>query len=643
MCGIAGYICNQPKDPDPSLLVRMCDRIRHRGPDAYGYYQHGPVALGHRRLSIIDVSGGNQPLGNEDGSIQIVFNGEIYNYLELRADLVKRQHQFVTESDTEVLVHLYEEVGERLPDYLNGMFAFAIWDASRQELFVARDRFGKKPFYYSTSVPGYRFCFASELKALTAMPSFDYAVNSRSIADFLTFSYIADPDTVFRNVHKLEPGSSLLVSRSAERRRKYWTPPFQVDEGADFKRSVDTLAELAADSVERRMISDVPLGGFLSGGVDSSSVVAFMAQRAGGRVKSFSIGFTNQEFDELEYARMVATRYQTEHYEEVVTPSVHEVLRTLVDHYDEPFADSSAVPTLYLARMTRQHVTVALSGDGADELFGGYRRYRFAVAEQRMRRHIPRWFRESVIRKAGEIYPQLDTWPRVFRGKATLSELSYSLAESYASAMSGFRYGLLNRILSPDMRSDLNGYSPVVNFCDRFKKYAHLPALKQLQAIDLETYLPGDILVKVDRASMAYSLEARCPWLDYRMAELAGSLPADFLLKNGRGKHIFKEMVAPHIPEPIINRPKMGFGVPMADWMRTSLKPVFEALVLRPEFSRYVDLGAVKRIWQVHQSGRRDYGRDLWSLLMLACWHDRHAGPQQSELLAQVAGASHGN
>jgi len=642
MCGIAGYISNSPSDPDPSLLLRMCDRIQHRGPDAYGYYQKGPVALGHRRLSIIDVSGGNQPLGNEDGSVQIVFNGEIYNYQELRADLVKGQHQFVTHSDTEVLVHLYEEVGERLPDYLNGMFAFAIWDASRQELFVARDPFGKKPLYYSTSVPGYRFCFASELKALTAIPRFDYRINPRSIADFLTFSYIADPDTVFQNVQKLEPGSSLLVSRSGERRRKYWTPPFQVDEGADFQRSVATLSELAADSVERRMMSDVPLGGFLSGGVDSSAVVAFMAQRAGGRVKSFSIGFTDEEFDELEYARMVATRYQTEHHEEVVTASVYDMLRTLVDHYDEPFADASAVPTLYLSRMTRQHVTVALSGDGADELFGGYRRYRFAVAEQDMRAWIPQWVRQSVIRKAGEIYPQLDTWPRMFRGKATLCELSYSLPESYASAMSGFRYGLLNEILSAELKSELDGYSPVVNYTDRFQKFAHLPALKQLQAVDLETYLPGDILVKVDRASMAYSLEARCPWLDYRMGELAGSLPADFLLNNGRGKHIFKEMVAPHIPEPIISRPKMGFGVPMGAWMRSSLKPVFEALVLRPDFSRYVDLGAVNGIWQRHLSGRRDFGRELWALLMLACWHDRHASPKQTELLAEVAG-SHAN
>jgi asparagine synthase (glutamine-hydrolysing) len=637
MCGIAGYISDHPVDPDPSLLVRMCDRIQHRGPDAYGYYQKGPVALGHRRLSIIDVSGGNQPLGNEDGSIQIIFNGEIYNYLELRADLVKRQHQFVTQSDTEVLAHLYEEVGERLPDYLNGMFAFAIWDASRQELFLARDPFGKKPLYYSTSTPGYRLCFASELKALTAIPRFDYAVNSRSIADFLTFGYIPDPETAFRNVQKLEPGSSLLVSRSDERRRKYWTPRFEADEGADFNRSIGALAELAADSVERRMISDVPLGGFLSGGVDSSAVVAFMAQRAGGRVKSFSIGFTDENFNELEYARMVARRYQTEHYEEVVTPSVYDTLRTLVDHYDEPFADASAIPTLYLCRMTRQHVTVALSGDGADELFGGYRRYRFAVAEEQIRKRVPRWLRRSVIRKAGEIYPQLDTWPRVFRGKATLCELSYSFPESYASAMSAFRYGALNEVLSAELKRELDGYSPIVNYMDRFKKYAHLPALKQLQAVDLETYLPGDILVKVDRASMAYSLEARCPWLDYRMGNLAGSLPADFLLKNGRGKHIFKEMVGPHIPEAIINRPKMGFGGPLHTWMRTSLKPVFEALVLRPEFGRYVELGAVKRIWDRHQSGQRDFSRDLWHLLMLACWHDRHASSQRTELLAEVA------
>jgi len=617
----------------------MCDRLQHRGPDGFGYYQEGPIALGHRRLSIIDLSGGAQPLGNEDGSIQIVFNGEIYNYRELREDLVKKGHRFATHSDTEVIVHLYEEVKERTPEYLNGMFALAIWDNRNQELFLARDRFGKKPLYYSTSVPGMHICFASELKALMAIAGFSPEVNAQSVANALCLGYVPDPDTIFAGSHKLPPGHSALISANGMRLRQYWSASFEPEESLDFAKTMEELEALSADAVERRMISDVPLGGFLSGGVDSSGVVALMAQRAGSRVKTFSIGFTREEYDEVRYARMVAARYQTDHYEEVVSLGVHDMLRTLVEHFDEPFSDSSAIPTLYLSRMTRQHVTVALSGDGADEILGGYRRYRFGVAEQRWRSIVPRWFRRTAVAAAGRYYPKFDRLPQVFRAKATLTCLAQELGEAYFDSMTGFGYGLLGSILSPELRAQLGGFTPRESFVNRFDKYSHLPPLQQMQAVDLETYLPGDILVKVDRASMAYSLEGRCPWLDYRLADLAGRMPARFKLKNGSGKYIFKEMLKSHVPEEILRRRKMGFIVPRAEWFRTSLKPVFEALVLRPRMAAYLSLPDVRQVYEVHQSGARDYGRELWAMLMLACWENRWLG-SSGDLLSEVTESS---
>lgn len=638
MCGIAGYVSANRQSHDPSLLERMCDRLQHRGPDAFGYYYDEPAALGHRRLSIIDLSGGGQPLGNEDGSVQIVFNGEIYDYLELREDLIRKGHRFQTHSDTEVMVHLYEEVGERLPEYLNGMFALAIWDARKKELFLARDRFGKKPLYYSTEIPGFRIAFASELKALMLLPGFDNEVNPRAVADYLVFSYIADPDTIYRKVGRLMPGHSLLLTREGARVRKYWEPQFDIDPAMDYDRVRGECFELAADSVERRMIADVPLGGFLSGGVDSSAVVAMMAQRSKHQVKTFSIGFTSEEWDEVQFARQVANRYQTEHYERVVTPSIEEMLPVIADHYDEPFADASAIPTLYLSRMTREWVTVALSGDGGDELFGGYRRYNFSVFEERLRSYVPRWFRRSVVRGLARWFPKFDYLPRPFRAKAMFEGISLDLAESYYESMTGFRFGLYDSILSPDFKKSLGGYSPRERFIERFRKHSHLPPLQQLQAVDMETYLPGDILVKVDRASMAYSLEVRCPWLDHRLARLAGSMPASFKLNQGTGKYIFKDMFKPHVPADILTRAKMGFGVPMHEWMRTSLKPVFESLVLRPEAERYLSLAKVRQIWQAHQSGVRNHSRELWALLALMCWEDRYQTKQPGQVLAEAIG-----
>jgi asparagine synthase (glutamine-hydrolysing) len=631
MCGIAGYLANADCTPDRSILRRMCDRLQHRGPDGYGTYFDKHVALGHRRLAIIDLTGGAQPLGNEDGQVQVVFNGEIYNFAELRAELIAKGHCFSTRSDTEVLVHLYEEEGERTPELLNGMFAFAIWDARRQQLFVARDRLGKKPLYYTFAAPGLRFCFGSELKALCAIPGFATRIHAPAVADFLALSYVPDPQTIFRDIYKLPPAHSLLVTREGKHLRRYWQPQFQRDRAIRHDDAIEEIRTLAADAVERRMISDVPLGAFLSGGVDSSAVVGLMARKAPGRVKTFSIGFTTKQFDETWYADLAAQHNRTDHHVETVTPSVHEAVEILAEHFDEPFADSSAIPMLYLSRMTRQHVTVALSGDGADELFGGYRRYFFGVLEEKLRRKFPGWFRRSVIRTGAHCYPKLDFMPQVFRAKTLLTNLAQELGDAYFTSMTAFRDESLDSVLSPEMRRMLHGYSPRQNFRARFEQVRELPPLEAMQAVDLETYLPGDILVKADRATMAYSLEGRAPWLDYRLAELAFRLPSTWKVHGRKGKYIFKQAMEPYIPRPLLERRKMGFSVPLAEWFRTSLKPMFEALVLREEMESYLSLGAVRRIWQQHQSEMHNHDRKLWSLLMLACWDARYgqkAGPE---------------
>jgi asparagine synthase (glutamine-hydrolysing) len=634
MCGIAGFLTTEARIPDGALLERMCTTLTHRGPDAHGYFCDSHAALGHRRLSIIDTTGGQQPLGNEDGTIQVVFNGEIYNFEELRRDLLEKGHHFATRSDTEVLVHLYEEVGDRLPSFLNGMFAFAIWDSTRQELFLARDRLGKKPLYYSLSGPGMRFCFASELKALAAVPGFDGAVNYRALADFLSFGYVPDPDTIYEQVSKLPPGHHLTVRWSGAHLRKYWTPQFESEGAGDLDDTVEEIAALAVEAVKCRMISDVPLGAFLSGGVDSSAVAAILAARTPGRAKTFSIGFAEEDYDERRFARMVAKRYGTEHHEQVVSPAIEDMLGTAATHFDEPFGDASAIPTLHLARTTRQHVTVALGGDGADELFGGYRRYYFGVLEERLRSVSPEWFRQSVIKAGAHYYPKFDYLPQVFRAKTLLTNLSQQIGDSYCTSMSVFREADLSAVLSPETRRTLGSYSPSERFRRRFEAVRHLGPLEQMQAVDFETYLPGDILVKLDRATMAHSLEARSPWLDYRLAELACRLPAAFKLSGTRGKHAFKLAMAPYVPAELIERRKVGFVVPLAGWFRSSLGSTFRDLVNRPEMEQYVSLPEVKRLWEEHQSGARNHERKLWNLLMLACWDARWRRASCTELAA---------
>lgn len=636
MCGIAGYLTSGAPVCDRALIRRMTDRLAHRGPDGEGFFVDGRLALGHRRLSIIDLDAGTQPMGNEDGSIQVVFNGEIYNHAELHAGLARKGHRFRTKSDTEVLVHLYEEEGERMPESLNGMFAFAIWDTRRRRLFLARDRFGEKPLYYTFSAPGFRFAFASELKALTALPDFPGRVNDRAVKSFLAHSYIADPETIYENTFRLKPGHSLTVTMEDSEMRRYWTPHFEEGDATAMDARVEEIRALSEQAVSARMMSDVPLGAFLSGGVDSGGVVACMCRAASAPVKTFSIGFTSASHDELPFARLVAKRYETEHHERVVTPDVGAMLDTLAFHYDEPFGDSSAIPTLYLAQMTRERVTVALSGDGADELFGGYRRYRFGVIEEKLRSLMPRWFRRSVVRVGAAVYPRLDFAPRPFRAKATLKCLSQELADAYYSSMAAIGDGDLDLLLEPRKRRELRDYMPREQFRQRFLPWTHLPPLQQMQAVDFETYLSGDILVKVDRATMAYSLESRAPWLDPHLAELAGRLPQSFKIASSQGKYVFKRALEPFLPTEVLTRAKMGFTIPLESLLRSTLRSSFAEFVLCPAMEQFIDTSTVKRIWNEHQRGIRNHRTILWNLLALGMWRRRHGAPSPYHHVPEV-------
>lgn len=625
MCGIAGFLTRGGQRAEESWIRNMAASLAHRGPDGEGYFVEDGLALGHRRLSIIDLETGAQPMANEDGSLVIVFNGEIYNFLDLRPELEQQGHVFRTRSDTEVLLHLYEQYGEAMTERLNGMFAFAIWDRHKGELFLARDRFGKKPLYYLLDHGSWRFAFASEAKALLALPGVDRAVEPSSVADFLAFGYVPEPRSIFRSIRKLSAGSSLLVSGERCSERRYWRLEFGRSRH-NWEDAVAEIDQLASDAVRRRLISDVPLGAFLSGGVDSSAAVAYMARHAPGRVRTFSIGFSERDYDETRYARMVAERYQTDHQQQTVRPQIGEMLDVLADHFDEPFGDASAIPTLYLARMTRQFVTVALSGDGADEVFAGYRRYRHALIEERIRRRFPRWFRRSFFRIAGRIYPKFDYLPQVFRAKSILTNLGRELADAYYNSLTVFRDGELAGALSADLRGSLGGYDSRAGYSERFRPRRELHPLEQLQAVDMETYLPGDILVKADRATMAYSLEGRSPWLDYRLAELAASLPAEWKATPANGKYIFKKTVEPLVPAEILWRPKMGFVIPLKEWFRGELRPVFEREVLEGRDTGLIDRQQAALLLEQHVSGVRNRDRWLWNLLVLQLWARRWGG-----------------
>ena len=620
MCGIAGFANVDGRPADAGLLRRMTDAVGHRGPDGDGFHVDGAVGLGHRRLAIIDLVTGDQPMSSADGRTWIVFNGEIYNYRELRAELAARGATFRTTSDTEVVLAAYEAFGVECLGRLRGMFALAIWDGRRRELFLARDRVGIKPMLYTWD--GQRFAFGSEIKALLADPSVPRELDWESLRDYLVFKYVPSPRTIFRHVRKLEPASYLVfsVDRGSIETGRYWELRFAPDHSRSEAEWEERLCAELADSVRSHMIADVPVGAFLSGGLDSSTVVAYMAQAAPGRLRTFSIGFDEADFDELGYARQVAARYGTEHSEYVVKPDALEVLPRLAHQLDEPFADSSSIPTYYVSKITRDQVTVALSGDGGDENFAGYRRYARAEAfHRRMDRGLGRLAR-PLLGLAGRMLPH------GARGRGSLELLGADPVERYFRLIAAQDAEGLKRLLAPGARAHVALDGDLVGDFRRRAAAAGAPDyVSTLQALDIQTYLPEDILAKVDAMSMAVSLEARVPLLDHRLMEFLATMPTNLKLREGSGKAVLRRVMSDALPAPVLGRPKMGFGVPLAAWFRRELADHTRDVLLdrRARERGVFDPRAVQALLDEHRAGTRDRATQIWSLLVFEEWARR--------------------
>jgi len=620
MCGIAGIVdLKGRREVSRTLLSRMNETQAHRGPDAGGLHLEPGVGLGHRRLSIIDLATGQQPLFNEDGSVVVVFNGEIYNFQALIPELTALGHVFRTKSDTEVIVHAWEAWGEACVERFRGMFAFALWDRNRETLFLARDRLGVKPLYYAVLGDGH-IVFGSELKSLAAHPGLARDLDPFAIEDYFAFGYIPEPRTVYRAACKLAPGHTLTLRRGepVAAPREYWDVRFTLDNPIGEADAQAELIERLRESVRLRMISEVPLGAFLSGGVDSSAVVATMAGVSEQPVNTCSISFSDPAFDESRYAREVAERYRTRHFVDNVDSDDFGLVDELARTYDEPYADSSAIPTYRVCQLARRHVTVALSGDGGDESFGGYRRYRFHTMEERLRGMLPLALRRPAFGLLGRVYPKADWAPQVFRAKTTFQALARSSVEAYFHSVSFLNDDVRGSLYSSAFKAELGGYSAVDVFHRHAAQAGTDDGLGLIQYLDLKTYLVGDINTKVDRASMAHSLEVREPLMDHPLVEWLATLPSSFKVKGNEGKRLLKQAMAPHLSHEVLYRAKMGFAVPLARWFRGPLRrPVREALLGgRLAETGWFNAGYLAQLLAQHESGARDHSTPLWTLLM---------------------------
>jgi asparagine synthase (glutamine-hydrolysing) len=616
MCGIAGVLYKDSQRPvEGTLLERMCAVIHHRGPDEWGMWNQGPVGIGMKRLRIIDLAGGRQPIANTDGSVRIVFNGEIYNYLDLRADLEKSGYRFITNSDTESILHLYEEYGEDCVQHLRGMFAFAIWDGGRRKLFLARDRFGKKPLHYLAD--GEKLVFGSEIKSILEHPDVRPEVYRPAIVNYLAYGYTPDPDTMFRGISKLPPGHTLTWKDGELSIRQYWDLDFCPDnppqDDAWYLGEVDRLLH---EAVRLRLVSDVPLGAFLSGGIDSSLVVAMMAQQMGEPVKTFSIGFEDPKYNELPFARMVAERYSTDHHEEIVKPDAEAVLSDLVRVYDEPFADSSSIPTYYVSRLARRHVTVALSGDGGDEIFAGYDRYLDSPLCHSTDR-IPRAVRRILFGSVTNLLPER------FYGINFLRYLAADEDARYIRKMTKGLSSFYSKVFSQSLIHEVSGADPTPVLQQYLNRAHGRDLVSRRQYADVKGYLAGDILTKVDRTSMLVSLEARAPLLDHLLAEFAATIPSTLKVRNRNLKHVLKTLARTYLPPEVINRPKMGFAVPIAKWINHEWREMSQELVLgkRALLRRNFNPRYLHRIMAEHRYCRRNHDGAIWALMVLEMWY----------------------
>jgi asparagine synthase (glutamine-hydrolysing) len=623
MCGICGiFEFHRPGNISEDLIRRMTNTIIHRGPDDEGIYTAPGIGFGFRRLSIIDVAGGHQPIANEDGSIVVMLNGEIYNHTELRNDLLSKDHKFATRSDTESIVHLYEEYGEECFSKLRGMFAIALWDSRERKLLLARDRVGKKPLFYSADE--HRILFGSELKCLLAGGGVPHAMDTQSLADYFSFGYIPAPKTIYRDVRKVLPGHYLVISEKGIRDICYWDISFAQTEDRTEEQWCVEVKQTLCEATRIRLMSDVPLGAFLSGGVDSSAIVAMMSRLMNRSVTTCSIGFEEKEYNEAEYARAVAKLFHTDHHEQAVHPQAVEILDKLVWHFDEPFADSSAIPTYYVSWVARQRVTVALGGDGGDENFAGYRRYYFDRMENQLRSYVPAGLRRAVFGPLGRMYPPLAWAPRVFRGKATFQSLSRSPLEGYFNSISIFRPDEKKHLFSRDFVNSLHGYDSMQVLQHYYERSGSDDLLSRIQYVDMKTYLPDDILAKVDRASMAVSLEVRAPLLDHHFMELVARIPSSLKLRGRTGKYIFKRAMGDVLPADILDRRKQGFAIPLDRWFRHELKDVAHEAIFSHD-DGILNQAYLKRIWNEHQRGTFDRSAHLWSVLMYRKWRETFA------------------
>jgi len=623
MCGIVGIVRNDKSDVDQALVARMCAAIRHRGPDEDGFYFNGAVGLGMRRLSIIDLKSGQQPIHNQDRTAWIVFNGEIYNYRELRKQLEDLGHTFYTNSDTEAIVHAYDQYGADCPKHLRGMFAFAIWDSRTQELFLARDRVGKKPLLYA-QVNG-QLIFGSEFSALLLHPDVSRDIDAAALHHYLSFMCVPAPLTAYRAIRKLEPGHSLRWRAGEIKIERYWQPDFSKKIDISEQEAGQRTIAILRDAVKVRLMSEVPLGAFLSGGIDSSAVVALMSEESSTPVKTFSIGFEEQDFSELHHARRVAEHVGADHHEFIVRPDALEVLPLLVEHYGEPYADSSAIPTYYVARETRKHVTVALNGDGGDESFAGYERYAAMRLAERYHR-IPALLRESVVRQAIELIPSSETKrSRIRDVKRFIHAASLPKVERYLRWVSVFDSEAKQELYTEDFQQQTGGISAAGMLDPWFARANGSGIVDAALLTDIMTYLPNDLLVKVDIATMANSLEARSPFLDHHVIEFAASLPEQLKLRGLTTKYLLKRMLKRLLPAENLDRRKMGFGVPIGPWLRGKLQPFLrETLLAEASLNRGMFRPeAVKRLVELHTRGERDYSHQLWTLLMLELWFQR--------------------
>jgi asparagine synthase (glutamine-hydrolysing) len=617
MCGIVGLW-----DPlgatrfEPELIQNMNQSLAHRGPDDEGYFTEQGIALGHRRLSIIDLSHGKQPVYNQDNQIVVVFNGEIYNFQAIKQTLEVKGYQFRTHTDTEVIVHAYEAWGINCLDHFRGMFSFLLWDKRNQNLFVARDRLGVKPLYYAKLSDGI-WCFASELKALYQHPDFKKQIRLDAVMDYFAYGYVPDPKTIYEQAHKLEAGHYLLLkpNQTDAQSIQYWDVPFNVTNQSEVD-AVESLSDHLTESVRLRMIADVPLGAFLSGGVDSSAVVAKMSKLSADPVKTCSIHFDIREFDESQYASEVANQFQTDHKTYNVNLSDFSLLDEMHQIYDEPFADSSAIPTYRVCEVARQNVKVALSGDGGDEHFGGYRRYKGYCAEENMKNYIPTSVRRPLFSFLEKVYPQPAFYPRYLRAKSTFKSLSMDTLEGYFNTVAIFKD--IRSLFTADFLKKVDGYHPINVMAKHAENAPNTHPLLFAQYIDIKTYLVGDILTKVDRASMAHGLEVREPLLDHKLVEWASSLPPELKLHQGITKYIFKKSLEKELPSRILYRKKKGFSVPLNHWFLGELRLRILALPYsKPlESLNFFDRKYIMYIIKQHLDLKADHSALIWTLLV---------------------------